>query len=356
MHLRLPHLAPRRGSFAVMTIDPQASLAPLNDRFLNDVVCPNFARKEYVVYVTDESPLGGGTMDDPTRTFHDYTVELVIEGIPPTSPEHCIDSVMSMPISPAANHPVRRTALQSSSIFPWARCYLSPFVVARVRSPTTISDAPVPHHLSIPEQLRHDKWFEEDHRRRAEGLAFRGEIASMFAHDFLDPQLPGVVSSTVPAVGSAVSESFWNASRSTSGSDDGVPDAGFEALVYGSGPATEPADPRGMYCNAQNWHGGVLAHSGLTVSFSHDLSRVTRPPSPLDFFAEAEKLKWHAIGSKLRTDHATEMAAADRYNIARRFAETSQPRTLARAFQRGKRVLQRCGAFFASPPLTVTNR
>ncbi|KAJ7637346.1 hypothetical protein DFH06DRAFT_1002715, partial [Mycena polygramma] len=163
-------VVPLRGAWAVMTIDPVASLAHLNEPLLLKDGCPFLCNRSYVVYVRDEVH-DGGVLRDPQPEYHDYTVEFLLQGLPPTNPAYCIDSAMSIPIFPAVKHPVRRAPLQPSSLLPWSNCYLSPFVAVKVRAFTAVSTDPVPHQLSIPEQLRHDTWFEDDQRRRAEGLA-----------------------------------------------------------------------------------------------------------------------------------------------------------------------------------------
>ncbi|KAJ7487962.1 hypothetical protein FB451DRAFT_1005342, partial [Mycena latifolia] len=130
--------------WAVMTIDPLASLAHLDDRHIA-AICAGLLNKNYVVYVTE----GNGKLFNPLIPYHEHTVEFLMQGLPETVPGVCVDSAMSIPVFSATKHPLGRAPLRPSTPLPWPNCYLPPFITANVRCRTLVSDDPVPHQLDI---------------------------------------------------------------------------------------------------------------------------------------------------------------------------------------------------------------
>ncbi|KAJ7053394.1 hypothetical protein C8F01DRAFT_1032288, partial [Mycena amicta] len=108
---------PQEGVFAVLVIDPAASLEYLYDPVAleagKNVIC-----KEYVVYVP-------GTVDlrHPSIKFREEDVEFVVPGPLRDVPERGLYASMSVPIFPATEHPTLRAPLIPKGAFPWPNCY-----------------------------------------------------------------------------------------------------------------------------------------------------------------------------------------------------------------------------------------
>ncbi|KAJ7460004.1 hypothetical protein B0H11DRAFT_2199031 [Mycena galericulata] len=249
----MQHVVPRRGAWAVMTIDPLASLAHMDDPQIPEM-CAKLVNKDYVVYVTD----GNHQPFDPSLRYHEHVVEFLIQGLPPALEGQCIDSAMSIPIFPAASeHPWGRAPLRPSATLPWTDCYLSPFITATVRCPTVINDDNITHYLDIPEQLRHDAFADADTKKRDYQLERRALLSagSMFTDDS--------------------DRSGWGTQSELESEDPST--ALFRNAVYGIHPARKPV-----------------------VTFTHDLSGMHQLYSPLDFLAEEDAL-WGIAGvSRLR--------------------------------------------------------
>ncbi|KAF7300536.1 hypothetical protein HMN09_00938300 [Mycena chlorophos] len=115
---------PKDGVFAVLKIDPVASLA-----FLNDPEAIRAAEMvafhEYVVFVP-----GTGQFRHPSISYREEIVEFLMHGPAPDTPELGIDSAMCIPVSSTTDRPpVSREPLEpSSGQLPWSNCYLTAFL------------------------------------------------------------------------------------------------------------------------------------------------------------------------------------------------------------------------------------
>ncbi|KAF7324106.1 hypothetical protein MKEN_00633000 [Mycena kentingensis (nom. inval.)] len=130
---------PSDGVFAVLKIDPIASLA-----YLDDPEATQAASKltfgEYLVFVP-----GTNEMRHPAIAYRTEPVDFVVQGLPMDVPELAIDSNMSIPISSRGADPTRRPhreplRLAGNNELPWADCYISSLLNATVRCATVISD------------------------------------------------------------------------------------------------------------------------------------------------------------------------------------------------------------------------
>ncbi|KAF7307552.1 hypothetical protein MIND_00550000 [Mycena indigotica] len=129
-----PHYVPERGSFSVMTLDPVASVAYLEDPEATAAAAA-LDSKGYVIYLP-----GVRTLFSPHAAFREEIPYFVQRGIPRDIPAQHVDASMSLPISPqtssAEHHPSTRAPLtMATNAFPWADCYLAAFLTTTVRSP-----------------------------------------------------------------------------------------------------------------------------------------------------------------------------------------------------------------------------
>ncbi|KAF7323959.1 hypothetical protein MKEN_00617400 [Mycena kentingensis (nom. inval.)] len=184
---------PPVGSWAVMTLDPLASLIQLN---LADPKARTRAAqlqrraKRYVVYISGEATrLDAEDLAHPTALYADEShVELLLQGLPPTDATYGLDAGMCIPVFPEVYHPrplsgtSRRPPLivsppqaQDAQLeeFPFTNAYLAPLSAAlrvlslRRAQPLENVDAdPKFWTLSPREQAAHDFWALQDCLRR----------------------------------------------------------------------------------------------------------------------------------------------------------------------------------------------
>ncbi|KAJ7487887.1 hypothetical protein FB451DRAFT_1126282 [Mycena latifolia] len=143
------------GAFVVLIIDPIASL---DSETLEDpeavAACKKLASKQYVALAE--------VTREPFSPYNSCTLELVLQGEPKSSPDKCMEPSMSVPIVPMTmdpedrSHPSSRISLKPSNPLPWNDCYLSCFFVAKVRSPTVFTEAPIDGILDRKELRRRD--------------------------------------------------------------------------------------------------------------------------------------------------------------------------------------------------------
>ncbi|KAJ7051376.1 hypothetical protein C8F01DRAFT_951173, partial [Mycena amicta] len=149
--------------FAVLQIDPVASLKHLNDPEAI-AACAQLTFQEYLVFVP-------GTHDirHPVISYRAEEVDFVVQGLPQNVPQLCIDSAMSIPIFPTTEHPTSRKPLQPMlGQLPWSDCYLSPFLSATVRCATVISaEDPIQCRIDYEERIRRKNFVEDDRFRQA---------------------------------------------------------------------------------------------------------------------------------------------------------------------------------------------
>ncbi|KAJ6608265.1 hypothetical protein B0H10DRAFT_2068218 [Mycena sp. CBHHK59/15] len=283
------HAVPCSGAWAVLSIDPIASVEYLDDPEAT-LAAQNIVTQKYVVYVEDN-----GQLFNPISPYQENTVSFLIQGQPLASPDDCIDSSMSIPVLPAVEHPSSREPLKPSQPLPWPNCYLSPFVQAEVRSPTLITTGPIDCQIDIPEQLRYERLMREDWKRREELLSSRAQSsvqrrASLSSNHAIPKEL-SIDSVVHPEGATSVAERSLCAALSMLDSD--LDD--HESVDPASIATTSEAEHEQEHeITADLIHylifSRVPSDDMTTVNFTHDLSGVQELNNCLVFFAEVEQL------------------------------------------------------------------
>nr|GAT60474.1 predicted protein [Mycena chlorophos] len=272
---------PKDGVFAVLKIDPVASLA-----FLNDPAAIRAAEMvafhEYVVFVP-----GTGQFRHQSISYREEIVEFLMYGPAPDTPELGINSAMSIPISPTTDsdrpHVSREPLQPSCGGLPWSNCYLTAFLRETVRCATVIRDDPVLCRIGRSEIRRHDEMIISDQLRQTSAYAALLEAEHVDEEEELADEAASVVSG------------------SSEPSEDGasIPD-GIHVYFDPRG-----ADADGLTAEEKEdaaelqFLDALLAHRRpqeapddmLTVTFTHDLSRVSELRSPRLFYEEQEEIE-----------------------------------------------------------------
>ncbi|KAF7300565.1 hypothetical protein HMN09_00941400 [Mycena chlorophos] len=165
---------PQVGAWAVMTLDPLATLVHehLDDTEARDLIALFHPRK-YVVYVAreglhyrDPNPHGSPTY------ITEAHVELLMQGLPCTDRDACLDSGMCIPVFPETYHPTNeRPPLVTSSPnerldFPFRNAYLAPLTASLlVRAVAKQTDNEL-WMLSPRQQAAHNFWASQDCMKR----------------------------------------------------------------------------------------------------------------------------------------------------------------------------------------------
>ncbi|KAF7324015.1 hypothetical protein MKEN_00623600 [Mycena kentingensis (nom. inval.)] len=269
---------PDAGAFAVARIDPDASLA-----YLNDPVAIEAARKEtfrdYVVYITGDSDL-----PFPGVSYRQETISLVLPSMPVDVPEEGITGAMSLPIQPTATHPTGRAPLATDGVFPWANCYLSPFAEMTVRCPNVLAADPVVCALDIPEQVRMHVLFQKDiaeyHRAQK-----RKQSSAPDERPCSDAENQSIADSN-SASGDSVSMCGDEQSSHATFSLEPVPpptEAQVEEATAEQREAAEIAALARFLLMPR-----AAPEEMITVTFTHNLSRVKDVNHPSGFYAEMD--------------------------------------------------------------------
>ncbi|KAJ7053290.1 hypothetical protein C8F01DRAFT_1330024 [Mycena amicta] len=288
---------PRIASFAVLTIDPVASVEYLDDAEAtaasSKLVC-----KDYIVYIAT------GTFFSHRAAFRKEQPSLVMCGTPQDVPQRCIEASMSIPIFPqscsVSDHPSGREPLRTTGIpFPWTDCYLTSSVFVNVRCANIRAMDPVICKLNHEESSRYHWFTLEDDERQADLL---DERAEMEATDALGPTgSTDAVEETAAATHSVTADingdSESIAEQAELDNDDMV--AIFRGLL-----ASEAVETL------------------ITVSFTHDLLRVKEFNDPRGYYDEVDKIAEIVKASEARKE-AAKLAAAQ--NDATRYdAKTAE--------------------------------
>ncbi|KAF7317548.1 hypothetical protein MKEN_00841700 [Mycena kentingensis (nom. inval.)] len=222
---------PQQGVFAVLTIDPVASLEYLNDEEALEA-SKDLETKDYVVYVPGTSELR-----HPDVAFREEDVEFVIPNPIHDVPGRGLDASMCVPIFPETRHPTGRPPLKPSGTFPWPNCYLSPFASSTVRTATVIAIDPILCRLDLEAMVDHEGTNDEDLARYREAMGCDTIITTRAGAATLSAEDP---------------DEFFN----------------FILELF----ATHKEAPEDK----------------ITVNFTHDLTRVKELKNPVDFSSIAE--------------------------------------------------------------------
>ncbi|KAJ6608319.1 hypothetical protein B0H10DRAFT_1996663 [Mycena sp. CBHHK59/15] len=281
------HSVPRPGAWAVLSIDPIASVEYLDDPEATSAA-QNIVTQKYVVYVEND-----GQFLNPTIPYQENTVSFLIQGQPLASPDDCVDSSMSIPVLPAVEHPSSREPLKPSQPLPWPNCYLSPFVQAEVRSPTLITTGPIDCRLDIPEQLRYERLMKEDWARRKELLSSKAQSSvqqrASLSSNHAIPGESSIDSVIHPEGATSVAEPSLCAGSSSDLDDHESADSASIATISEAEHEQQHAITVDLIHNLI-FSRPVPPDDMTTVNFTHDLSGVHELNNCMGFFAEVEQL------------------------------------------------------------------
>ncbi|KAF7317552.1 hypothetical protein MKEN_00842100 [Mycena kentingensis (nom. inval.)] len=261
---------PQQGVFAVLTIDPVASLEYLNDVEAIEA-CRDLETKDYVVYVPGTSELRHTDV-----AFREEDVEFVIPNPIHDVPGRGLDASMCVPIFPETRHPTGRAPLKPLGTFPWPNCYLSPFVSSTVRTATVLAVDPILCRLDLEAMVDHEGTNDEDLARYREAMG-----------------CDTIITTRAPTPSVRSSSSSASVVESDTGSEAEDPDEFFNFILDLF--ATHKEAPEDM----------------ITVNFTHDLTRVKELNNPVDFFVECQKINAIVEASIARRKAKVDESAAE---------------------------------------------
>ncbi|KAF7289775.1 hypothetical protein MIND_01351500 [Mycena indigotica] len=296
-----PIFVPQDGAFAILRIDPIASLAHLNDpEALKAAESMEF--HDYVVFVP-----GTREMRHPMISFRAEVVEFLVQGLPPDVPSLCIDSAMSIPIFPTSHsqHPGSREPLRTLKPLPWGDCYLSPFLRETVRCPTVITTDPLCCSMVDEDISRHDDMIDLDRLRQS--VLFSRSLVESSGLDAVDNSDEGIAFNEEQEASEGLDESPMNTTfsyiaddvdaQSRSTTNDELEDLDEDEDLYLCGLIFPKEAPSDM----------------LTVNITHDLSRVGELRNPQSFYDERAQIRRIAAESMDRLRQAVEQESEELY-------------------------------------------
>ncbi|KAJ7042922.1 hypothetical protein C8F04DRAFT_1390313 [Mycena alexandri] len=259
-------LAPALASFVVITIDPVATVAALNDPIAT-AAAQQMVPKKYVGYVSKAI-----NAFDSKAKYHTYAVQLTSPTIPAACEDGCITAEMYTPVSPAPPHPDGREPLRLRKAFPWIGWQPS-FMRSVVRVPVKLEDDAAAVLLEPADAIRHRRILADEDARRS--VLLRSSVP---------------VTSRKPGTPSYVD---------------------FCDLGEYTGDFTCPADISDAATYDDQYYAETVQASRppdtmIVVNVSYDLSQVDNLPDPLGFFEEKRWLKELEAESKARASRTIE--------------------------------------------------
>ncbi|KAL1745060.1 hypothetical protein HDZ31DRAFT_37213 [Schizophyllum fasciatum] len=126
-------ISPLPGAYAVVTLDPVASLGAPDDPIVQEE-CQRMQCGKYIACITKvrldldydlvvsykAQPSNSMDMLLPQCTFQ---LDFVVQGLPPDNPSTFYHHTMSVSISPNTTHPTGRRILEAFPPLPWQNCY-----------------------------------------------------------------------------------------------------------------------------------------------------------------------------------------------------------------------------------------
>ncbi|KAJ7048525.1 hypothetical protein C8F01DRAFT_1190241 [Mycena amicta] len=257
--------------------------------------------QDYLVYVPGTSDL-----PDDNLEYRSEDVEFVTLGLPRDVPDRCIESTMSIPIFPATEHLAQRHPLHPLGRFPWLDAYLSPFLSATVRCRTLFVDDPILCKFSIRDRVRHDRLFSEDRERQA-GL--------WSAFHTIRPDDDTLSIASTRNLEDGLEETSAAALFEFANPDNSESDANPAQLRRQPGE-TELQNLRAMISSTED---SEPPEDMLTVTFTHDISRLKELACPRDFYIERDNIARIAQESVARKRKAAEDDAAGLDSLMARY-------------------------------------
>ncbi|KAK6992787.1 hypothetical protein R3P38DRAFT_3289226 [Favolaschia claudopus] len=299
------YFLPEVGAWAVLTIDPVASLSE-GAREVPEAVeaCKRMVNKPYVALVEHNHALYL-----PWEPYNSYLLRFLQQGDPYPVPEEFIEPYMSVPVLPVTKetHISGRPPLRSSKPPPFSDCFLSISADDVVRSPSVWGSGPAPWTIDeaerdrIRELMTDDILDSQEKENAAMAAAKELEVA------VVDPSTEPLVSVAI-ADGAVVGTATEALSlHSPTGSDFGG------QPIYASSKDSEPYDNESDSDGegpTEDERGGAqeddtepldlvelvffnrLHEKAMTtVRFTHDLSTVTELNDPRDYYKEVEAIE-----------------------------------------------------------------
>ncbi|KAF7302126.1 Phospholipase/carboxylesterase [Mycena indigotica] len=249
---------PEDGVFALMTIDPVASLECLHDPEAL-AMAASLTFNDYLVFVP-----GTNQSRNLEAPYREEVVHFVLPQRPNDVPERFIDAAMSVPIHPTLDetHP-EREPLETLGEFPWPGCFLSPFIGATVRTRIMLSVDPIVCELALSQRKRWKRYEKEDRHRQADReVEVARSIWSSTDSGYESDSFGTITNNINLSCGSVGADKH-------SLIDGGHIELEFAPIGLGEGELDIP----------------------LTVTFTHDLKRMEEMSDPFEFFLEKEALE-----------------------------------------------------------------
>ncbi|KAK7001051.1 hypothetical protein R3P38DRAFT_3614154, partial [Favolaschia claudopus] len=252
------YFLPEVGAWAVLTIDPVASLSEVAREVPEAVeACKQMVNKSYVALVDDN-----GALYLPWEPYNSYLLRFLQRGDPYSVPKDFIEPYMSVPVLPVTNeaHISGRSPLVSSKTLPWSDCFLSISADDVVRSSSMWGSGPAPWKIDRMERRR---------------------IRDLMADDILDAQdkkYAAMHTQKDPSVNSRRSGMYDE--------EFDADEEGREEDEAGEENNEEPVNDLIDLVFFNRLHEKAMT----TVKFTHDLSTVTELNDPADYYKELEAI------------------------------------------------------------------
>ncbi|KAK7046563.1 hypothetical protein R3P38DRAFT_3346229 [Favolaschia claudopus] len=300
------YFLPELGAWAVLTIDPVASLSE-GAREVPEAIdaCKRMVNKRYVALVDHNHALYL-----PWESYNSYSIRLLQQGDPYPLPKRCIEPYMSVPVLPVTKetHISGRPPLQSSKALPWSDCFLSVSADSVVRSPSVWGSRPALWKIDDAERGRIQELMSDDilDSRDKKNAAMAAE--KEFGVGAVDPSLEPLVPSPIADEASVGPVTEVPSLHSPTHSN-----TGGQPSIYASSRDNEPYDDESDFegeGSRENERGGtqeddqepldlvelvffnrLYEKAMTTVRFTHDLSTVTELNDPRDYYKEVEAIK-----------------------------------------------------------------
>ncbi|KAK7019131.1 hypothetical protein R3P38DRAFT_3200435 [Favolaschia claudopus] len=298
------YFLPELGAWAVLTIDPVASLS-VGAREVPEAVeaCKRMVNKPYVALVDHNHALYL-----PWEPYNSYSLRFLQQGDPYSVREEFIEPYMSVPVLPVTKetHISGRPPLQSSKALPWSDCFLSISADSVVRSPSVWGSGPALWKIDRAERRRIRESMRDDivdaRNKRNAAMAAEEEL-----------EVGAVDPSTVPLTPPAIADGTATEAEVPSLHYPTRSDTGGQPSVYASSRDSESyydesdsdgeapsEDERGGAHSEDKEPLDLVEHfffnrlhekAMTTVRFTHDLSTVTELNDARDYYKEVEAIK-----------------------------------------------------------------
>ncbi|KAF7289829.1 hypothetical protein MIND_01357200 [Mycena indigotica] len=308
---------PDSGTFAVLTIDPVASVDYLEDPEAT-AASAELASRHYVI-----CDVALKSIFNTLAAFREERVYFVQQGPPQAIPAQLVDASMSIPIAPQTcsvdDHPSKREPVKmATNPFPFPDCYLSAFASAKVRTANVEVAESAICEMEEEERFRVLELIEDDFELHLDRLQEQQEaVDKRDEHEITLEHMEQEEQSEVEL-------------------DEPIDEADETVAVFRGLLSRQPSETLPV------------------VRFTYDLSRVKEVNDPRGFWVEVEKITQIAEASKARREaNKSAVAEKDAALYDSRMAELLQshhasqaagfriPRIITRGVTRAKSLLCR---------------